>query len=527
MTWTPKAQQAELNLVGSSTFGRYTKISDEQTYNMFISDGWLVNYAGYKHVLEISQSGIGRGMFHSIRGNFIIVVIGTEIYKIDSGLNVSIVGSIVSGGGRVYIDENLNGQICLTDNVNVYIYHWPTFTFKTQSLGISDIIPTYVTYHNTFFLIGNGDKSNNGAPWYVFQSKAGSNDEIELIPIGGQLALENKPDSALAPIRLPGKGNNIMVLGSTVGAYFTQTGGALSYTRHSSSNVDYGCVNVDTIAASDEIVCWLSQNENNAPVIMVTQGGSPERISSDGIDYFLSRVQFPEDSVGFFYRQDGHLFYQLTFYNPLDNKTITYDFNTKKFYNLIDEKRDYFPIAQIVYFNNKIYGISLRDSNLYEISSDITEFEYLNETHAIPRTRICKSIRKSNSERMRGNVLLFWIEQGVNEDYTQVSHDTTSCDGIFITEDAEFYFISEDGRVFIQEDSDGNCIEYQPRVDVRFSKTGGHTFSTIVAYPLNYNAHFRNQFRINKLGQFNELIMQFDFWTKSRVIAGNGILEVY
>jgi hypothetical protein len=40
-------QQQPLNLVGSSVFGRYPKISIEKTYNMFESQGWMVPYAGY------------------------------------------------------------------------------------------------------------------------------------------------------------------------------------------------------------------------------------------------------------------------------------------------------------------------------------------------------------------------------------------------------------------------------------------------------------------------------------------------
>lgn len=48
-----KIQQVPVNVVGSSTFGRYPKISLETTYNMFISDDWLVNYAGFQKVVDI------------------------------------------------------------------------------------------------------------------------------------------------------------------------------------------------------------------------------------------------------------------------------------------------------------------------------------------------------------------------------------------------------------------------------------------------------------------------------------------
>ena len=54
-----------INIVGSSTFGRYPKISIEKTYNMFISDEFLVPYAGYQIAIsssEFTNGKIGRGI---------------------------------------------------------------------------------------------------------------------------------------------------------------------------------------------------------------------------------------------------------------------------------------------------------------------------------------------------------------------------------------------------------------------------------------------------------------------------------
>jgi len=52
------SKQVPLTVAGSSTFGRYPKISQARTYNMFISADppsgmeWLVPYAGYESVLQ-------------------------------------------------------------------------------------------------------------------------------------------------------------------------------------------------------------------------------------------------------------------------------------------------------------------------------------------------------------------------------------------------------------------------------------------------------------------------------------------
>ena len=81
---------------------------------------------------------------------------------------------------------------------------------------------------------------------------------------------------------------------------------------------------------------------------MVFTGQGAKRISTDGIDYLLGSLRNPEKSTATFFRQDGHVFYVLTFYGEEDpflvdseridqerqNFTIMYDFTTDKFFNL-------------------------------------------------------------------------------------------------------------------------------------------------------------------------------------------------
>ena len=50
-----------LTMVGGSSFGRYQKISNAQTWNFLVSDGFLVPYAGYKNVVTTASQAVGRG----------------------------------------------------------------------------------------------------------------------------------------------------------------------------------------------------------------------------------------------------------------------------------------------------------------------------------------------------------------------------------------------------------------------------------------------------------------------------------
>jgi outer membrane lipoprotein-sorting protein len=485
-----KSEQVEVNVVGSSTFGRYPKISLEKSYNFFISDGWLINYAGYQRITDVLPAGTGRGLFYSVRGGFLIIVVSTSVYRLNDSLVPIFIGTISSLSGDVYIDENLNQQICIVDGEHAWIYNYSTspttFTLQTLTFLGNPIYPSYVCYHNTFFLFGSSSFSINSQNWYAYQY-----DTPTTISFNSQFSLQTKPDSALAVERLPGRGNNVLVLGSTVSEVWTQVGGAENYRRVQSFNIDNGLVSIPTLASNDEFICWLAQNENNSPFIMYTDGSSTKRISSDGIDYVLSQIQYPTQSTAFFYRQDGHLFYQITFYNPLDNLSLIYDFNTQLFFHVSDENLNFYPAREVAFFNENTYFISLNDGSLYQMDTDFLTYNYNTSPTSIgeeiPRIRVCKSIRKQNSDRFRVGQFTFWIEQGI---------------------------VPQNAPTLA-------------RVDMSFSKNGNQSFSNIVSRELNPSGIYQNQIRWWRMGQCNEFTIQLRFWGFQRVCVSQGNMEIY
>lgn len=517
------AEAIPVNVVGGSTFGRYPKISSEKTYNMFISDEWLVNYSGYQKVAELLPAGKGRGLFHSVRGNFLLSVQSSSIYKYQSNLAPQFIGNIDTVSGEVSIDENLTNQICIVDSESAWIYNYDNLTLTKQTLMFlgNPIIPNYVCYHNSFFLIASSELSSNSQNWYAFER-----DTDTTITLNTQFAIQTKPDTAIAVKRLPGRGNNVLVLGSTVGEIWTQVGGAENYRRVQSFNIDNGVISVSTIAANEQFVCWLAQSENNAPSIIYTDGASVNRISTDGIDALLQTIQFPSQSTAFFMRQDGHLFYQITFFNPADNLSLFYDFNTQLFFHTSDEDLNFHPAQQAVYFNGNTYFISLNDASLYQMGTEFVTYNYDLNPNAIgkeiPRIRICKSIRRQDSSIFRVGMFTFWIEQGVNQ--FDIPNQMV-CYGDLITEVGND-IISEQGDQLIIE-SGGCFIDYnRPRVDMSFSKNGNQSFSNIVGRYINENGHYRNQIRWHRMGQANEFTIQLRFWGLQRFVVQNGVAEV-
>jgi len=383
---SPNFTQIPLDIVGSTKFGRYPKISVEQTYNMIISDGFLVPAAGYQIVSELARHAEGRAIFTSTRYNHMIAVIGNKVYAITNNLFISEVGSISSFNGDVYIDENNANQIAICDQSSIYIYNWLTgaFTKATLPANASDgsaFVPGYITYQDGRFIAASIGKPiwrlsdvGNGLSWPADAQHEGT--------------FQTKPDNVVATQRVPGGGNLLYVFGSTVTEIWQDVGFQLfPYQRNSSVNIDYGCLNPATIAYNDTIVVWLAANEKSGPMIAYSTGGSIKKISTDGIDFKFTKLKNPANSYGFLFRQDGHLLYQITF--PDDNLTYVYDFNTQMFFTLTDDSMGYHIAKRIAFFNDDYYFVSFKDGNIYNYSTSFSTYN----GKEIPRIRICKPIR--------------------------------------------------------------------------------------------------------------------------------------
>ena len=528
------AQQIPINVVGSSTFGRHQKISAERTYNMFISDKWLINTAGYQKAIQFADRGEGRGAYASYRGNFLIVVVNNVVYRVETNLSYISLGNINSNSGPVYIDENLANQICLVDGINMYIYFYsgpPVLTLQTGGVLGGNLIPNYVCYHNSFFLIGNANTTGTGASWYVYERA--SDTTITRVVTRD---IQTKPDYAKAIVRIPSQGNNVLALGRTVAEIHTSIETLDIYRRNSSVNVDYGVLNEETIASFDRFIMWLGFNNDNDPVILKFAGQMVEKISTDGIDYLLQNLENPTQSFAMKYRQDGHLFYQITFYNPKDNLTLLYDCEHDVFFNLSDNQQNFHPARKIVHFNNRNYFISFKNGSLYEQSTDYTTYnENLIEgdccpdfrlIYEIPRIRVCGTIRTPDTGRYRINTMTLLIEAGYDDIVKIDNYGIITEDGILISsEDKHHIMITEDSPN--QANIKITDKFFKSRVDLSLSKDGGYTFSTTVPRFLRGIGRRKNIMRWQRLGRANELTAKFKFYGLKRFVVNNAAMDIY
>ena len=171
---TPQNQPGAISIVGGSTFGVFPQVCSALTQNMMVSDGLLISFPGYKKRVAPEVASRGRGLFHSTRSDVAVQVIGSKVSVVDTNLNVTEVpGNLASQVGEVYMDENLNSQVCIVDGTNMYILSLVVPYTLTQQTGAplgANLIPNYVRFHDNQFLIGNGNLTADGAKWYTLYS---------------------------------------------------------------------------------------------------------------------------------------------------------------------------------------------------------------------------------------------------------------------------------------------------------------------------------------------------------------------
>lgn len=524
----PQAKQGlfeiDLDVVGSNTYGRYPKISRAQTYNMMISDGFLVDYAGFLFIQLIASSGTGRGDHTSTVYNRLYAVVGADVVYFNESLVPQHVGTLTTTTGEVFIAENTAGQIAMSDGAHIYIYDQKTAVFSIATLNGTDPLdfkPGFLSFQNTYFICASIGKPqwrlslpNDGLQW--------PNDPAHV----GQLT--TKPDTVQAVVPMPGRGNMTFVMGNTVAEQWTFTGGAIfPWTRNNSISIDYGCISASSIAYQGNWIVWVGISEEAGPVIMYTTGADITEVSTDGIDYLLSTLKAPEDCSGFLVKLDGHLFYQVTF--KTDNITLALDLTPgptqNKFFSITDENMNYHPARKIVFFNNSYYFVSFNDGFLYAFGTQYTRYEYENHTGEIPRVRICSPLRLPSQRPLIFKSLGFTIEQG------QPNFDITTFSEFMITEITGDFMLTEDGlNLMITEDSfddTSGIVVTNMEVLLSISRDGGETFGNAVSLNMNLTGQRLSRFIFQRLGRANDFTARLQFVGFSRYVVGPGIVEAY
>lgn len=522
-------QEVPLNMVGGNTFGRYSKISISETFNFIISDDALVPYAGYKAAIIQSPNAQGRAIYNSTTGNIMVAVLGSSVYVIDQTVSTAqFVGTIGSSTGDVFISENNNKQIAISDGTNatLYVYNWGiggTLGFTVVALPAAITKPGYISFQNGQLILVNLGTTN----WYLSAFNDATTWSTASNFVG---TIQTKPDFIQAAVPVPGGGNNLLLFGQTVSEPWNYTGAALfPYQRYSTNNVDYGCLNASSIAALDNYIVWLAANEQSGATVMVYSGTGAQSISTDGIDFKLAELTNPTNCIGFLFRQDGHVLYQFTF--PDDNLSYVFDINTGKFFTVTDENLNYHIARNVVYFQGDYYFVSLKGGNIYRFGTQYTDADYgSDQVHELPRLRVLPPIRLPSQRMFILKSLGFTIENGQLNTITTYPYMPNLIGDMLATESGT-NITTENGTFIDAEGEDVDIVNTytlaSEAVDLSLSRDGGESFGSAVRQNMNPTGVRKSRFIYQRLGQANDITAQLRFSGFGRFVVFEGIAEVY
>ncbi len=502
--------EVPLELTAGNKFGRYNKISAAQTWNFIVSDGWLVTTAGYTNVLTLGGNSPGRAIFNSIRGGFLVMVWGSIVYTVklimvagEPVYDYQFIGNLSTTLGDVFIAENNNYQIAITDLNNIYVYQYRGATTGffvssySESPSTSPFLipihnPGYISFQNSRLIVADTSTNN----WYLSNLNNALDWPNTAAFIG---SVQTKPDLCQACVPMPGSGNVLMVFGKTVVEQWQDIGAAIfPYQKASTFNIDYGCLNASSISALDNHIVWLAANEQSGATLMVYSGGVPKQISTDGMDFKFAELSNPTNCTGFLYRQDGHLLYQFTF--PDDNLSYLWDFETQQFFTVTDENLNYHIARNVVFYQNDYYFVSLNGGNLYEFGTQYYDYDYGNGVvFQCPRIVISPPIRLPSQRPYIAQDLSFTIEQGQENPIS--TNNTTNPTNAITTASAS--------------------------VDLYVSRNGAQSFSSAMRMDMYPTGDYASLWIYRQLGRANDFTSMLRFNGFGRFIATNGIVRIY
>lgn len=455
----------DLDIVGSTRYGRNSKISLENTYNMFITDDALVSYSGYKEVKELP--GVeSRGLFKSTKSNIMIHVIDDNIYEVDNGLNYNNVGNLSTNSGPVFIAQNGIGQFCISDLSNLYAYKvgGTLALVTTPPTPSGGFLPGNVDEQDGYFItvnrltnVWNISHLNDVNNWLEIDASNG---------LTYSTTLGDGSDTCQACI----VANRLLfIMGNNTTQIYRDVGNTLfPYQRDNSLSFEYGCISIESISSNFGYVIWLGRNSNGSPTLLMSSGGPAKQVSPDGIELTLEQLKYPEDASGYLFEQGSHIFYQITF--EKDNLSLVYDVEYNRFFTLIDEDFNHHIARKLVRYNNIDYFMAYasKEANtvkLYEFSPKYSTFNGI----PIPQLRYTKPFRLPDARRFRISKIIITMEQG-------------------------------------------NTVELQ-KVAIAISRDGGKSFGHPFPLLCNDQGYGANKMVFRKLGSANDITVKFWFYT--------------
>ena len=418
--------------------------------------------------LVAAAAGAVRGMHVPTTGTSAIVVVGDTVYRLSTAFALTSIGKIDDLTTPVSIDDN-GLQAVIVTGPNGFVVQLSTNVVSQISddafygSDTVDFLNTYAIFNkpgtNVFYISGANEITFDALDFATAESNYESivnftvnHDEIIFF-----------------------KENTTEIWRASGDADFP-------FARDRNASIEHGCAARDSVARLDNTVFWLGKNEEGGGIVWRLNGYTPQRVSTDAIEFATASYATISDAVAYSYQQEGHTFYVLTF--PTGNATWVYDAATqlwhqRAYLDPVTGKLGRHRSNSHIYFNGKHIVGDYKSGALRTLDLD---YYYDGAGDALPAIRSCAHIS--------------------DPDYTMVNHNRVQIDieaGVGL--------------------NNGQGIEPVAMLD--WSDDGGHEWSRQRVDGMGRIGNYKKRLRFNRLGQSRDRVYRLTISDPvKRVILG-------
>ena len=304
---------------------------------------------GLESLVTLSGGSQVRGL--RVYGGTLYAVCGSNVITMDIYLTQTIVGTLDTATGPVWIESN-GSQVAIVDGQSMY--------------SLSSGVLSRVT-----------DPDFPGASCLTYQDGYGA----FINPNTGQFYLTALYDftdiSALDYASAEGWPDNLVSImmnyrelwlfgTDTIEVWYNAGSSPFPFARVQGGFIEQGCAAAASVAKGDNVIYWLSTSRQ----VMSATGYQPKIISTRKIEREIDSYETISDAIGFIQVYEGHTFYWLTF--PTESKTWVYDAATQVWHRRASYPgQDRHRANCYCYFNGQHLVGDYSNGKIYRMSSDL------------------------------------------------------------------------------------------------------------------------------------------------------------
>jgi hypothetical protein len=472
------ANIVNIPFVGPAYESRSPNVNAQRCVNWYLEAGGPgaknpIALYGTPGLLEFSDVGGDgmRGMYHVPSKN-LFTVSGDKFKEVNRVGVVTERGTLNSTTGRVSMADN-GTQIMIVDGVDGYIYNLDTEVF----VQITD--PDFpgadtVDFIDQYFAVNKPDTGRwyvsallNGLDWTAtdFVTAESSSDNLS--------AVINADDGTL--VSLGRYTSEIWYNAAASGNPFARVAGGI---------MNWGIDATFSLVKGDETLFWLARNLTGDKIVVRKEGFNARRISTNAIEFAMSEMTTTSDAIAYMYTEQGHTFYVLTF--PTGNQTWVYDLSTGVWH----ERSSYKITGEIRHRSNAYFFFAgshmvgdFESGKIYKMNTDFLD----DAGDPIKRTRATQHLHN--------------LEKRVSYLSLQVDMQVGVGEGLGQGKD--------------------------PRVMLRWSDDGGHTWSNEKWRDIGKIGEFKKRIIWNRLGASRDRIFELSITdpVKAALIGATANIE--